>query len=105
MAYYKTTRWERKRERILRRDGYKCQDAARYGKNVPANTVHHIFPRQIWPEYEWEDWNLISLSSKAHDEMHDRVTGDLTQKGWDLLERTARRRGIQIRRTTDAGMV
>lgn len=105
MEFYRSKRWERKRAAILRRDGYRCQDAARYGKIVQANTVHHIFPRQDWPEYEWCDWNLISLSAKAHDEMHDRVTGELTEKGWDLLERTARRRGIQVRRTADARVV
>ena len=71
-----------------------CQESKRYGRAVPANTVHHIFPRDEYPEYELEPWNLISLSTKAHDEMHDRNTGRLTEKGRRLLDRTAREQGI-----------
>lgn len=87
--FYRSRRWEKLRASVLRRDGYMCQDSKRYGKTVQANTVHHIFPRDEYPEYEWEPWNLISLSSKAHDEMHDRATGKLTEKGKRLLDRTA----------------
>lgn len=94
--FYKTKRWERLRESVLRRDGYMCRESARFGKRKSANTVHHIFPRDIFPEYEWEPWNLISLAGDVHDEMHDRQTGALTEKGKDLLRRTARRRGMEI---------
>lgn len=86
---YKSKRWERLRKAILARDGYRCMESARYGKNVPANTVHHIFPAEDYPQYRWESWNLISLSTKAHNEMHDRNTNALTDKGKELLERTA----------------
>ena len=92
--FYKTPRWKKLRESVLRRDGYLCQESKRYGKMVAASVVHHIFPREDYPEYEYEPWNLIGLSSKAHDEMHDRVTGKLTAKGMGLLERTARLQGI-----------
>ena len=95
--FYISKRWEMKRAKILRRDGYMCQYSKRYGKRVEANTVHHIFPREDYPEYAWEDWNLISLSAKAHDQMHDRGSGKLTAVGRELMERTARRRGIEIR--------
>ena len=92
--FYHTVRWERMRQRVLRRDGYLCQEAKRYGKMVQATTVHHIFPREQYPEYEWEAWNLVSLSDKAHNEMHDRNTGELTDKGRRLLYRTAVLQGI-----------
>ena len=92
--FYHSVRWERLRERVLRRDGYMCQEAKRYGKAVQATTVHHIFPREDYPQYELEAWNLISLSDKAHNEMHDRNTGKLTDKGRRLLDRTAIRQGI-----------
>lgn len=94
---YKSQRWLRKREAILRRDGYQCQESRRYGKYVQATTVHHIFPASDWPEYQWEDWNLISLSSAQHDRMHDRNTQALTEVGMALLRRTARREGIQLK--------
>lgn len=91
---YKTKRWERLRRAVLARDGYKCKESARYGKNIPADTVHHIFPRESYPQYQWEDWNLISLSRKVHNEMHDRTTHELTEKGLELLKRTARKYNI-----------
>lgn len=89
--YYKSKRWLRKRERILRRDKYMCQEAKRYGRMVQAEVVHHIFPRDKYPEYEWEDWNLISLSNAEHNKMHDRFTNELTEKGESLKERTIRK--------------
>lgn len=93
--FYKSARWERLRASVLRRDGYMCQDAKRYGKRAEASTVHHIFPRDEFPDYAWEPWNLIALSADAHDKMHDRVTGALTDKGAELLRRTARKYGIE----------
>jgi 5-methylcytosine-specific restriction endonuclease McrA len=94
--FYKSARWKAKRSVILRRDRYKCQLSARYGKNVPADTVHHIFPREQYPEYKYAAWNLIAVCAKVHDELHDRASGALTEKGMDLLRRTARRRGIRL---------
>ncbi|MCR5448443.1 MAG: hypothetical protein K6F23_03535 [Solobacterium sp.] len=89
--FYKSTRWKKLRESILRRDGYMCQLTKRYGKLVEANTVHHIFPREYFPEFQWETWNLISLSAVAHNTLHDRDTDQLTEEGLELLRRTARR--------------
>lgn len=85
---YNTKRWEQKRTHILRRDGYLCQESKRYGKRVDANTVHHIYPVEEYPEYAWCDWNLISLSDKVHNSMHDRITGKLTALGEELKRRT-----------------
>ena len=92
--FYKSVKWTKKREKILRRDGYMCQYFKRYGRMKQADTVHHIFPRELYPEYEWEDWNLIALSNEAHNRMHDRETHALTRDGMVLLMRTARRHNI-----------
>ena len=89
-------RWERLRGYVLARDNYLDQVLRRYGKNVGADTVHHIFPREYFPEYAFEDWNLISVSRATHNALHDRETHKLTVKGWDLLTRTARKNGIEI---------
>ena len=93
---YKTKRWERLRRAVLARDGYRCQESARYGKTKTATTVHHIFPRDDYPQYQWDDWNLISLSAEMHNEMHDRNTGALTAKGRELMQRTARKRNMKL---------
>lgn len=93
---YHSKRWERLRASVLRRDGYLCQESLRYGKRVQANTVHHIFPAKKYPEYIWQPWNLISLSSAAHNAMHVRDSEELTDVGMALLIRTARRVGVEI---------
>ena len=93
---YRTARWQRLRARVLKRDGYMCQVSKRYGRQVEATTVHHIFPASQYPEYQWCDWNLISLSASAHDKMHDRNTNELTELGMELVRRVARERGIDL---------
>lgn len=87
---YTSRRWIRLREKILKRDNYQCQYSKRYGRRVQANTVHHIFPVETYPQYEWCEWNLISLSAEAHNIMHDRDTHELTDEGKKLQNRTRR---------------
>lgn len=78
---YKSKRWERLRERVLGRDKYKCQECRRYGKAVAANTAHHAWPADDYPEWAWSAWNLVSLCAGCHNAMHDRDTGELTDLG------------------------
>jgi hypothetical protein len=95
-AFYKTARWEAKRKAILKRDGYEDQILKRYGKHVPAETVHHIFPVEDYPEFKWSTWNLISVSKDTHNKLHDRATGSLSDEGMALLKRTARKYNLEI---------
>ena len=95
-SFYKTARWKRLRSVVLTRDGYLCQISRRYGKHIQADTVHHIFPREDFPEYQWQAWNLISLAGDVHNRLHDRVTNALTDEGVELLRRTAKRKGIEV---------
>lgn len=81
-------RWRKLRERALTRDGYRCQEARRYGKRVDAQVVHHIWPAEDFPEYAYCLWNLLSLSQSAHDAMHDRVTHRLTPLGESWRRKT-----------------
>ncbi|MDH6670179.1 5-methylcytosine-specific restriction protein A [Paenibacillus sp. LBL] len=85
--FYRSKQWKRKRAKILRRDEYMCQQRKRYDKTEPATTVHHIYPLEYYPELALEDWNLISLSDKQHNAMHDRVTHELTALGLEWQER------------------
>lgn len=50
--------------------------------------VHHIYPAKDYPEYAWEDWNLISVSLATHNKLENRETGELTKLGQALKERT-----------------
>jgi 5-methylcytosine-specific restriction endonuclease McrA len=83
----KTKRWLDLREYILRRDKYLCQHSKRYGVNTDAEVVHHIWPRELYPEYAWCKWNLISLTHKAHNAMHDRERHTLTLLGEEYRKR------------------
>ena len=86
---YHSKRWRALSAKAMRRDGYKCQIAARYGRNEPAEIVHHIYPADEYPEYAWCMWNLISLSRAAHNRLHDRENNTLTPEGVALMRKTA----------------
>lgn len=88
MSFYKSPQWLRKREKILRRDSYLCRECKRYGKTTQANTVHHIYPREDYPEYSLTNENLLSVCGNCHNEFHDRNTNALTEKGLRWMERT-----------------
>ncbi|WP_270578005.1 HNH endonuclease [Caldibacillus thermoamylovorans] len=88
-AFYKSQKWIRKRELILKRDEYKCRECKRYGKTSPATTVHHVIPLDQRPDLKLNINNLISLCDKCHNQMHNRITGELTEKGMEWVERIA----------------
>ena len=87
MNTYYSTRWKKKRQYILERDNYLDKDLLRYGKRVQADTVHHIFPLEFYPELQYEDWNLISLSRENHNAMHHRLGHNLSPRGKALQKR------------------
>lgn len=84
---YNKKKWEDKRKIILKRDKYICQYYARFGRRVEASHVHHIYPIEIYPEYAYCNWNLISLCQKAHNMMHVRGTHELTDLGKSLQKK------------------
>lgn len=88
MFNYYGNKWKKKRLRILRLDGYIDQIAKRYGRTEEATVVHHIYPAEHYPEYAWQDWNLISVSLATHNQLENRKTGELTELGLALQRRT-----------------
>lgn len=93
--FYHSKRWKSIRAIVMKRDGYQCQLAKRQGKAVDADLVHHIFPREEYPEYQFETWNLIALSKAAHNMVHERETHKLSEIGEELRKETAKRMGIE----------
>ena len=88
MFPYGSAKWKKKRQHILRLYGYKDVLAARYRRAEPATIVHHIYPAELYPEYAWADWNLISVSQGTHNKLENRATGELTEEGLALMRRT-----------------
>lgn len=78
---YKSKRWLHLRDAVLRRDKYRCREAARFGRNELATVAHHVYPVEDFPGWQWCGWNLIAVSQAAHNSFHDRVTGKLTDRG------------------------
>lgn len=72
---HKSMRWKKKREQILRRDKYMCQDCKRYGKRVDATEVHHIKHVDEYPELAFDSNNLISLCAACHNKRHPEKGG------------------------------
>lgn len=88
MIDYQGSKWKKKRQKILRRDEYKDKVAKYFGRAIDANTVHHIYPVDEYPEYQWCDWNLISVSKETHNKLENRKTGELTELGRWLMQIT-----------------
>ncbi|HEM4728320.1 TPA: HNH endonuclease [Streptococcus suis] len=77
----KSSHWEKFRSRTLKRDKYLCQESLRYGLEVQAEMVHHIYPVSEFPELEFVSWNVISLTNKVHGTFHDRKNDKVIGQG------------------------
>lgn len=95
-AVYKGSRWQKKRAYILKRDGYKCQECARYGRQRQGAHVHHVYPVEFYPEEAYNSCNLITLCRQCHNKMHDRETHGLTATGKALQKRMKQRYGSRL---------
>ena len=94
--FYDGKRWQMLRQSILRRDGYMCQECKRYGKHIEGQHVHHILPREDFPQYQYSTWNLTTLCTNCHNKMHNRTDKTLTNKGKELVRRVCRAQNIDV---------
>ena len=89
--------WREKSHKILRRDRYLDQYVLKTeNRMIPADMVHHILPREDFPQYAMEDWNLISVSKRTHNKILHTIKGKLTRAGKALMYETAWRNGIKM---------
>ena len=80
-SFYKSKKWTVKRAKILKRDGYECQNCRRYFRSKEAKVVHHIYFYEDYSELGLMNWNLISLCNGCHNKMHNRLTDEATKLG------------------------
>ena len=77
----KSKKWEKFRDKIMRKFDYLCQESLRYGISVAAEMVHHIFPVSEYPELEFVEWNCLPLTNKKHNTFHDRKNDKIINQG------------------------
>lgn len=77
--FLRSPSWKRQRERVLRRDGYKCRGC----QGVPATQVHHTAGAYKYGRYA-PDYLLVSLCAPCHERITKIDNGEL--KPWDFSE-------------------
>ena len=88
--FYKSTKWKRKREKILRRDGYMCQVSKRYGKRIRLGfTWDADTPSvKLYTDWEGSEGGSISVTGYCID-VDDPILKELLEtieylpKTWD----------------------
>ena len=68
--FYYSRPWRKLRIAVLQRDNYLCVRCLAKYRIAPAKIVHHIKPRQEYPELELEIDNLESLCNGCHEAEH-----------------------------------
>lgn len=86
-SFYGNNKWIVKRKKILKRDGYECQNCKRYFRSREAKVVHHIFFYEDFTELGLVNWNLVSLCDGCHNKMHNRLTGEATKLGKEYQDK------------------
>lgn len=94
--FYNSAAWQNLRASVLRSAEYKDQLEIRAGRNVNADTVHHIFPLDKYPQYGLCRWNLIAINNLTHEALHNRRSGGLSSMGFELLLETAEKNDIPL---------
>ena len=74
--YYKSKRHREWRDKVIARAGGLCEMCRRYGRVGPdglpiaATTAHHIKPRQLYPELQYQVTNGQALCEACHSRAH-----------------------------------
>lgn len=100
--FYNSKAWKQKQKHILLRDKWMDQVALREDIRIEADTVHHILPREEYPQYQLCDWNLISVNGRlTHKKrLHEKYSGKLTKLGKSLMYETAAAQNIPLKMLT-----
>ncbi len=68
--FYLSAAWLHKRDEILKRDNYECQNHKQRGLFAKATCVHHKQHLKARPDLALVNDNLISLCDQCHNEEH-----------------------------------
>jgi 5-methylcytosine-specific restriction enzyme A len=73
--FYRSKVWRNKRQYILHRDRYMCQECKKYGRHTEAKIVHHIEEMEDAPELKLKNSNLVSVCAACHNRLHPEKGG------------------------------
>lgn len=75
-AFLRTKRWRKFARSVMRRDGYECRKCARFGRHTGDNLiVHHVKPRDEYPELVFSPENCVTLCRRCHNAEHPEKGG------------------------------
>lgn len=93
-AFYVSRTWRRKRKEVILKHQGECQPCKRKGRHSAADTVHHWFHLDEYPEYALEEYvldegvmkkNLEPFCHECHELEHDNrhePVVPLTEERW-----------------------
>lgn len=55
-----------------------CVACGHYGEN--ENCFHHLLTKRTYQEFQYEEWNLISVCQKCHNDFHQKGTVFMAEK-------------------------
>ena len=93
--FYSAAKWRHCAARAMSRANYQDKVAARYGKMIQAEMVHHALPLEDFPEYAYDPRNLVPVSRGTHRGLH-LDDGGLSKEGVNVARRAARQIGIDV---------
>lgn len=85
-----TRKWRKKREAIIKRDGYMCMRCLIKYKFITTEnlTAHHIKSRKNYPELTFDDNNLVCVCDTCNKQMG---TKDVLDFEWNIEEKNDNR--------------
>ena len=79
-AFYSSKKWRTKRQYILHRDKFMCQECRKYGRNTDAKIVHHILELDERPDLKMTNDNLVSVCYSCHNKLHPEKGGHMIRR-------------------------
>lgn len=73
---FQTKKWQKKRAKILKRDGFKCQSDYCSAEDGMMH-VHHIIYLKDRDPWDYDDYFLITLCEECHERVHTINIKDL----------------------------
>lgn len=62
-----------------------CQETGKWlGKEAKWTMFHHLIWKSTYPEYKYDDWNIVLLDPDIHEQAHRDI--DTTPKVKELTE-------------------